>query len=277
MLAIIKHCERGDRSSVPRARRDHAGATVAAVPPQLLIVEDDEDSREMLAMLLEAYGFRVAVAARNKLARAEIERTGFDLVIADLMVDSMDPAVSWRNLDELVALARPSPIGLLTSWPVRPEQVREHALAFAVAKPCTSETLLSLVGGALALPPLASAQEHAIRAYFEHIETRDFDALAEACTNDVIYRVPSTGAVILGREAFRVLSVATFEHYRDVKFEIHEIRPLPRGAIARYTGRWRDGDKLLSMTASVLFVLEDLQIAEIGVRLDLARAHELAS
>jgi hypothetical protein len=51
----------------------------------------------------------------------------------------------------------------------------------------------------------------------------------------------------------------------------------PRGAIASYTSRWRDGDKLLSMTASVLFVLEDLQIAEIGVRIDLARAHELAA
>jgi CheY-like chemotaxis protein len=253
------------------------GATVAAVPPQLLIVEDDADSREMLALLLESYGFGVAVADRNKLARSEIECTGFDLVIADLMVDSMDPAVSWRDLDELVALARPSPIGLLTSWPIRPEQIDEHHLAFAAAKPCTSETLLSLVGRTLALPPLAPAEEQAIRSYFTHLENRAFDALAAACTHDVVYRMPSGGTTIVGREAFRAFSIATFDQYRDVKFELHEIRPLPRGAIARYTGRWRDGDKQLTMTASVLFVLADLQIAEIGVRIDLARAQELAS
>lgn len=247
------------------------------MPPQLLIVEDDADSREMLALLLEAYGFRVATADRNKLARDQIKHTGFDLVIADLMVDSMDPVVSWKNLDELVELARPSPIGLLTSWPVRADQMRGRELAFVAAKPCSSETLLALVGRALSLPPLAPAQEHAIRAYFQHIENRDFDALAEACTNDVTYSLPSGGETIVGREAFRAYSVATFERYRDVTFVIHEIRPLPRGAVARYTGTWRDGDKVLTMSAAVLFVLDDLQIAEIGVRLDLSRVHELAS
>lgn len=245
--------------------------------PQLLIVEDDTDSREMLALLLETCGFGVTTADRNDAARAAIERAGFDLVVADLMVDSMDPAVSWRHIDELVALARPTPIGMLTSWPIRRDQVREHGLSFAIGKPCTSEALLAQVSGALAIPPLRPEEDLAIREYFARIERRDFDGLANACTHDLVYRVPSSGETILGRDAFLDHSVATFEHYRDVRFEVDAIRPLPRGAIANYTGRWRSGDRVLTLEASVLFVLDELQISEIGVRLDLARAHELAA
>ena len=46
-------------------------------------------------------------------------------------------------------------------------------------------------------------EEHAIRSYFTHIENRDFAALAAACTDDVVYRMPSGGEVIAGRAAFR--------------------------------------------------------------------------
>lgn len=242
------------------------------MPPQLLIVEDDVDSCEMLALLLSAYGFEVATAGRADTARAQIERVGFDLVISDFLVDSRDPAVSWQQLDELVALARPCPVGLLTSWPVRADQANDHGLAFSVGKPCTSETLLAHVSTALALPALAPAQELAIREYFRHLERRDFDALGRACTSDVVYRLPSGGDTIRGRDAFRAFSAATFERYRDVAFDVHEIRPLPRGAIAHYTGRWREGDQVMAIAASVLFVLDDLQIAEVGVRIDLSRA-----
>jgi CheY-like chemotaxis protein len=247
------------------------------MPPQLLIVEDDTDSLEMLALLLESYGFGVAVAPRNNVARAELVRGGFDLVIADLMVDSRDPAVSWRHIDELVELAKPSPIGLLTSWPVKHEQIAQHGLVFALVKPCTSEVLLDRVGSILASPRLSAEQEQAIRSYFKHLEARDFDALAEVCTEDVVYRLPSSGETIVGRDAFRAHSVQTFDRFAGVAFDVHEIRPLPRGAIARYTGSWIEGGQKKSVGGAVLFVLEDTRICEIGVRVDLARAQELAS
>lgn len=247
------------------------------MPPQLLVIEDDQDSLEMLALLLESYGFGVAVAERTTIARAALRRTGFDLVIADLMVDSRDPAISWQHIDALVALAKPSPIGLLTSWPIKKEQVVEHGLAFAIAKPCTSELLLEHVSGMLDLPPLAPEQELALRSYFTQIEARDFDALAAICTEDVIYRLPSTGETINGRDAFRDYSVHTFDRFRGVRFEVHEVRPLPHGAIVRYTGTWNDGDQTKSIGGAVLFVLDGARIAEIGVRVDLSHARELPS
>ncbi|MDQ3340751.1 MAG: nuclear transport factor 2 family protein [Myxococcota bacterium] len=247
------------------------------MPPQLLIVEDDSDSLEMLALLLESYGFGVAVAPRNKIARAELERAGFDLVIADLMVDSRDPAVSWQHIDALVELAKPSPIGLLTSWPVKEEQIAQHGLAFALAKPCTSEVLLDRVGSILALPRLSAEQEQTIRSYFAHLEAREFDALVEVCTEDVVYRLPSSGETIEGRAAFRAYTVQTFERFAGATFELHEIRPLPRGAVAHYTGTWFDGDQKKSLGGAVLFVLEGARICEIGVRVDLTRAQELSS
>jgi CheY-like chemotaxis protein/ketosteroid isomerase-like protein len=248
------------------------------MPPQLLIVEDDTDSLEMLALLLESYGFGVAVAPRTNVARTHLQHGAFDLVIADLMVDSRDPAVSWQHIDELVDLAKPSPLGLLTSWPVKTDQVSQHGLAFAIAKPCTSEALLERVGSILALPRMSAEEEAVIRAYFAHLEARDFAALSSLCTADVVYRLPSSGETIVGREAFEAYSVETFDRFAGVKFEVHEVRPLPCGAIARYTGSWHDGDgRVKSVDGAVLFVLEGTRICEIGVRVDLAGAQELAS
>ena len=69
----------------------------------------------------------------------------------------------------------------------------------------------------------------------------------------------------------------TFDRFAGVTFEVHEIRPLPRGAVARYTGTWLEGGQKKSVAGAVLFVLEGARICEIGVRVDLARAQELAS
>ncbi len=249
--------------------------------PHLLLIEDDEDSRDLLTMLLESCGFSTVGAARTADAQQRLERTAFDVVLADFMVDSRDPAVSWNAIDELVRIARPSPVGLLTGWPIKPEQADAHELAFVLPKPCTSEILLARLASVLNAAPLEVPQEQAIRDYFMNLAAGDYEGLVAGCTEDVIYHLPSAdprfGHTVRGRDALRELCRHTFERFREPKFEILEVRPLPRGVIVRYVGSWLEADGRKTMPGAVLFVLRHTQIAEIGVRVDLTRLHALAS
>lgn len=249
--------------------------------PHLLLVEDDADSRELLTMLLESCGFVTVGTERTADARARLEQTAFDVVLADFMVDSGDPAESWSALRELVQIAKPSPVGLLTGWPIDPEQASAHELAFVLPKPCRGELLLARLGRVLDVPPLEPAQEQALRDYFNHLAAGDHDALVAGCTDDVLYHLPSDdprfGTTVRGRAAFRDHTRKTFESFDEPRFEILEIRPLPRGVIVRYMGSWREGEQRRALPGAVLFVLRDTEIAEIGVRVDLARMQAPAS
>ena len=249
--------------------------------PHLLLVEDDTDSRELLTMLLESCGFATVGAERTADARAQLEQTAFDVVLADFMVDSRDPAVSWSALDELVQVAKPSPVGLLTGWPIDPDQASAHELAFVLPKPCKGEILLARLGRVLDVPPLPPPQEQALRDYFRNLAAGDYDALVAGCTEDVLYHLPSGdprfGTTVRGRAAFRDLTRKTFESFREAQFEILEIRPLPRGVIVRYLGSWREGEQRRALPGAVLFVLQGTEIAEIGIRVDLARMQAPAS
>jgi CheY-like chemotaxis protein len=74
--------------------------TADASAPLLLLVEDDADIREMLAVLLELHGFRIAVAAHGKEALEVIDGRAPDLVVLDMKMPVMDGWELCRILDE---------------------------------------------------------------------------------------------------------------------------------------------------------------------------------
>ena len=76
---------------LPRAREPiapHAShdelATVSSRELHILLIEDHEDTAEVMARLLESYGHEVTTVARLSQARAACETLRFDLVISDL-------------------------------------------------------------------------------------------------------------------------------------------------------------------------------------------------
>ncbi|MEJ7603084.1 MAG: nuclear transport factor 2 family protein [Kofleriaceae bacterium] len=242
--------------------------------PQLLVIEDDPDSLELLLMLLETCGFAATGANQTAVARDTLSRIAFDAVLADFMVDSRDPVISWTMIDDLVRIAKPSPVGLLTGWPIKAEQIAAHQLAFAIPKPCSSELLLAQLSEVLDVPALSAAEEKVLRDYFACLAAGNYDAVVALCTEDVAYHLPSAdpriGHTVHGRDALRELSRKTFAVFRSPVFEIESIRALPRGAVVRYTGTWTDeSGASQSLPGAVLFVLAGLQIAEIGVRVNL--------
>lgn len=68
--------------------------------PLLLLVDDDEDLRDMLGTILDAAGFRTLLAAHGKEALELIDRRSPDLVLLDMRMPVMDGWELCRILDE---------------------------------------------------------------------------------------------------------------------------------------------------------------------------------
>ncbi len=71
---------------VETLRQYHNGTT----PPQALVVEDNEESREMLRRMLEKEGWRVDVAPNGRAALEAVALVPPDLILLDLMMPEVD-------------------------------------------------------------------------------------------------------------------------------------------------------------------------------------------
>ena len=237
---------------------------------RLLFIEDDPDSLEMLTLVLEQGGYSVTAAANAPEAIRLLGTQTFDLVITDLLLDTRGIAASWQALANLVELARPASIGLITAWEVTERDAREHHVDFVLRKPCTRETLFAQLAATLQLPEVPGDRVDIVRTYFAQLEQRQFDALGQLVTEAVRYRVPGEhprfAREVRGRGEFVELAQRTFEGFPDAKFEIESIRPLPSGALVEYRGRWREGDAERAMPGGVMFAFRENLISEIQVR-----------
>jgi CheY-like chemotaxis protein len=242
------------------------------VHPRLLVLEDDPDSREMLAWLLEAAGYNVVAAATSAAAVHAMERGGFDLVLADLRLGDDSLATSWSEVDRIVQLARPAQVGLLTGWNVTADEAPTHSLAFVLRKPCTRTMLVDQLATTFGLPALDPAKEQTVRSYFDAIQARRYKRLESIVASDVVYELPGTHArfsnVIRGRDEFLKFTEQTFDQFTEPRFEIEAIRPLPGGALVEYVGSWREEPAVRQMPGAVMFELDEACIKRINVRVN---------
>ena len=243
--------------------------------PRLLLLEDDHDSLEMLQLLLEAAGYECTSAPRTATALRTLERSAFDLVLSDLLVDSKDIAQSWRRIDELVSLARPAQIGLITAWPCSHAEANARGLAFVLSKPCARDTLFKELASTLELPPLTPEQDRVVRSYFRSLESQDASALASICTDDVVYELPAADPRfqrrLAGREAFLDFTRETFTKFHAPVMHVRAVRPLPGGALVEYSGAWGNAAERREVPGAVMFAFRGDRIAHIGVRVDTDR------
>ena len=241
--------------------------------PRILLLEDEPDLLDMMQSLLVAAGFEVAGTPDKDKGVGILQRSAFDLVLADLILDKRSTNTAWGDICELVALARPARVGIITGWPATAAQVEQSGVAFVLQKPCKRTVLLERIGDALHLPPLTEAQHAAIRTYFCSLEQIDLDSLTALVTEDVEYQLPGTDArfvnTIRGRDAFLAFTTQTFTGaYREPRFEVGPIAALPNGALVEYLGSWREGDTSRRLPGAVMFEFRDDRIARIGVRID---------
>jgi two-component system cell cycle response regulator DivK len=143
--------------SAERDIRPFSCATRSARQPKVLVVEDHDDTREMLRMLLESWGCRV-VEARNGLEAVEAaSRERPQIILMDGRLPLLDGLEATRRirkngfLDQVKILALD---GSGSPW--------YHADALAVGcddtieKPFDMEKLQTYVAGASILPLISS-------------------------------------------------------------------------------------------------------------------------
>ncbi len=105
----------------------------------VLVVDDDEAIRDVVAEVLREEGYNVACAANGLQALRQIEGDHHpDLVLLDLMMPVMS---GWEVLEQLQADERLSRIPVVVVSAMNAPGVSEH-----LAKPIDLDRLLSTVG-----------------------------------------------------------------------------------------------------------------------------------
>ncbi len=83
--------------------------------PHLLVVDDDERLRALLARYLEGHGFRVTTAPETASARILLQSLVFDAAIVDVMMPGEDGIAFTASLQRTQKALTPPPILLLTA------------------------------------------------------------------------------------------------------------------------------------------------------------------
>ncbi|HEV2148954.1 MAG TPA: response regulator [Longimicrobiaceae bacterium] len=112
----------------------------------ILIAEDHEDSRDALRALLDAFGYRVEVAANGREAVETALASSPDLILMDIMMPELDGFEATRRLRANPEF-RQIPIVALTAMEGARERVMEAGCDDYVAKPINVRTFLARVEG----------------------------------------------------------------------------------------------------------------------------------
>lgn len=247
--------------------------------PRVLLVDDDQDIREALGLLLADVGYDTSVASSLARAIEQVETTTFQLIVTDSFAHR--PSDALASIQSLQRRAYPTPVGILSGWTPTRDEVQQAGFAFFVAKPFDLDELLAQIAATIQTPlnSRQSRQVPVVHRYFAALTARDWDALVELCTEDVIYILPGTtpfSTTIIGKAALRAYSDETFGHFPAASFHDVAVYASPTGLAARYRGRWAmpDGSEA-QMTGAVHFQFEGERIQQIGVRLNDERLRAL--
>jgi two-component system response regulator MprA len=113
--------------------------------PNVLIVEDDDDIRDMVDLLLTSRGYRVANAADGVEALALMEDgLNPDLILLDLMMPRMDGEELVRQL-RVAGRLDGIPLVVMSGHHSVHDKARELAAAASLPKPVELTTLLETV------------------------------------------------------------------------------------------------------------------------------------
>ena len=123
-----------------------------ASPPLVLVVDDDQNSREGIAEFLVGAGYRVSEAADGPEALGKALRRRPDIVLLDLAIPKVDGWTVARTLKADPGLAQ-VPVVAFSGFDYPSERSRAQAAgcdAF-LAKPCSLPQLLEMIRRLLGL------------------------------------------------------------------------------------------------------------------------------
>ncbi|MFH1809451.1 MAG: response regulator [Pseudomonadota bacterium] len=137
------------RIVIPAAAIDQAAASEAEVAPpgmraRILVIDDEEPIREVLADILQTADHEVVLAEDGEQGLALFDQGTFDLVFTDLGM----PGLSGFDVVRELKKRRPEiPVGLLTGWGASVDEIEmcEAGVDVLVSKPFKFDEVLAVV------------------------------------------------------------------------------------------------------------------------------------
>lgn len=119
--------------------------------PRILVVDDTDDVRELIAKLLQRKGFDVTTAAGGKQGVAQASTDKPDLILMDLNMPEMD---GWQAARTIREEGITTPVIALTAHQMSDEHDRAIEAGFNgfQTKPLELDALLSLIEELLSKP-----------------------------------------------------------------------------------------------------------------------------
>lgn len=200
----------GGRASAGQVNREREGSLELDRSGHLLVVDDDEQIRRLLAFLLEPLGHTVIEAGSVEEAQELLRERTPDLILLDVQLPgrSGNDLLAEIRADERMRLL---PVVMLTGAPNREARLKAiHAgVTDFIAKPFSSEELLARVRALLQLKFATDAlekAEHVIVALARTIDARD------AYTSSHSERVSFYASLLGRRIGLKGEELAAVEH-----------------------------------------------------------------
>lgn len=239
---------------------------------RILVVEDDDDLRDTLSIILQDHGYTVVTASSREAALVEADRQAFGFILTDLLVRGEGDRL--QTAERLRERAFPTPVGILTGWRLSEAGVVSRGFVWLMGKPFDVEQLVTEIAAQLEVPLTAEEQRQAevVQAYFAALSARDWNALAALCTDEVVYVLPGPAPFageVRGKEAFQRYTEETYQHFPGARFDEVRVYALPEGLVARYVGHWQATDGGFRQQAGAVVIrFTGEKIKQIGVRLN---------
>jgi DNA-binding response OmpR family regulator len=245
----------------------------ALSPLRILIVEPDVSLQALLCETLSEEGYAVSLASSLEKAPAQLEKETFALVLANVFVGRYH-AGSFTPAHWLRRLAHPTPVGLLMTVPLSPEEAAHAGFAFVLPMPYDLEDLLALVAATIQQPPGAEYQQHVrvVERYFAAREQEDWQAMLDLCTEDVVFSPLGASSMMAARQirgqmALRGYLASAARSVRFQTFMHFYYAALPKGLIVRYVCLWTTPEEERRREAKIaLFHFRGERISQIGMR-----------
>jgi PAS domain S-box-containing protein len=268
-------CRTAPQEALPLLQELRPGAGAGLDPQRLtglrcLVVDDHDTARELLAGMLETFGWRVDVAAGGEQA-LELVRAcgepGYDVVFLDWRMPDMD---GWRVSERIAAMLPPARLPLLLMVTAHGrEMLVEHgggalrkALDGFLVKPVTASMLFDAVADAAAVRDQARERDAPVAAAYDAAEMAGAaDVAGGAQVSDAAEDAPSSSASEPPAQRLQGLRLLLVEDNLINQQVARELLSY-QGAVVTVAENGRVAIETLRASAAFDCVLMDIQMPE---------------
>jgi CheY-like chemotaxis protein len=216
-------------------------------PLRVLIVDDDQDFAESLALLIEGRGYQVEIAFSGEEALTRFRQQDFDITFIDVRLPGKNGLESFLDIRKLKPSAR---VVMMTGYSVEQllEQVVEHGDWGVLNKPIDAQQMLGLLEN---IKPDGILIVDNVPDFVESVKNmlvdNGYNVFVAGNGQEAIKRIRSDGIDILILD-LRLPILSGLETYLELKRTSHAI---PTLIVTAYLDEYADEvDRLHSLSVS---------------------------